>query len=156
VRNRILRAAVLAAVSIAAAHAAAAPRTLSFRVNAACTCAECSFEANRVLPRFDGVRKVSLSVKDRRLDVVFEEGKRPLSELALQVSKLDMGQGSVLLWPADEDADRAAGALARVPGVRSARADAKAHAVALTFSRSPAVALAQLDAAAKGVAHASS
>jgi copper chaperone CopZ len=149
----------LTGLGFALAHpAAAAPRTLSFRVSEACSCASCSFEAGRKLPQIEGVKKTALSVKDRRLDVVFDEVKRPVSDLAAAVSKLDMGKDSTLLWSVPKDADIAASAvaLARVPGVRSAKADPNARTVALVFTGKSPVTLAQLDSAIKGDAGAAS
>lgn len=138
------------------ARAAEPPRAISFRVNSACTCAECSFEANRKLPKLEGVTKTALSVKDRRLDVMFAEGSQPISELAGVVRRLDMGKDSTLLWPVPSGCDvaRGAEALAKIPGVVSAKPDPRARAIALTFGGKPAVRIAQLDAALKGTTNA--
>lgn len=152
----LLRAVPFAFIVIAwsgrSAESAESARTISFRVNSACTCAECTFEACRKLPRFEGVTKTALSVKARRLDVTFFEDKQPVSALAAAVRKLDVGKDSALLWPVHtgEDAAREAEALSRVPGVSTAKPEPKAGVIAVTFSGKVVVHLAQLDAAVKG------
>lgn len=99
-----------------------------------------------------GVQKATLSVKQRRLDVTLDESRRPVSALAVALSKMELGKDSALLWSLDANADtaQAAKALGQTPGVKGARPDAKAHAVLLTFAPSPSVTMEQLDAALKG------
>lgn len=144
----------LRAESVKAATPATQARTVSFRVAEACSCAQCSFEAYHTLKKFEGVRKVTLDVGARRLDVMFDESKHSISDLAHALEKLDIGQGSTLLWPLAKgaDAQQSSTRLAQVAGISSAKIDKKLNAVALTFAAKPSVTLAQLDAAtvAKG------
>lgn len=132
--------------------AAADPRTVSFHLGAQCLCAQCGFDAQRALSKMGGVQKATLSVKQRRLDVTLDESRRPVSALAVALSKMELGKDSALLWSLDANADtaQAAKALGQTPGVKGARPDAKAHAVLLTFAPSPSVTMEQLDAALKG------
>lgn len=126
-------------------------RTVSFHLGAQCLCAQCAFDAQRVLSKIDGVRKVTLSVKQRRLDVVLDEAKRPVSVLATALAKQELGKDSALIWSVGPgNADQQAKALAQVPGVKAAKPDAKEHTALLTFSPKPDVTTAQLDAALKG------
>jgi hypothetical protein len=129
-----------------------APRTVSFRLSSACACAQCSFDAHRELKKFEGVKKTTLSVKDRRLDVVFKEAGQPLSALAIAVGKLDLGKGSTLLWPVPNGADpgQAADALSHISGIAAVRADAKARVVHLSFRADASVTVSQLDNALEG------
>ena len=128
----------------------AAAREVDFRVGTACYCASCAFEGQRELKKFPGVQKVRLSTKERRLTVVFREGEKPVSALALALARLDLGKDSVLEWPAP-NAEQVAPLLAKVPGVAGAQPDAKKRRVLLTFAAQPAVTLAQLDAASRSL-----
>jgi len=132
--------------------AAADPRMVSFHLGAQCLCAQCAFDAQRALSKMDGVQKVTLSVKQRRLDVTLDEAKRPVSTLAVSLAKMELGKDSALLWSVDANADtgQAAKALGHIPGVKSAKPDAKAHAVLLTFAPAPSVTTAELDDTLKG------
>jgi copper chaperone CopZ len=135
----------------------AAERTVSFRVTSACNCAECAFSARRDIPRIQGVKEARLSVKDRRLDVTFDDSRKPVSTLAQAIGRTDLGKGCTLVWAVVPGADpqRLASALANVPGVASTKVDGKAKAVLVAFAPKPEVSLSQLDAAGKGetVAH---
>ncbi len=120
------------------------PRELNFRVGVECLCAACAFDTQRALKKFPGVQKVTLSTKERRLTVVFREGDKPVSALALALAGSPLGKEGALEWPAPD-----AVALAKVPGVASARFDDKKRLVLLTFAAQPGVTLAQLDAATR-------
>lgn len=147
--------AVFSPLSARVSRAAEAPRALAFAVPASCTCASCTFDVHRVLSRFEGVKKVKLSTKEGLLDVAFVEGKQPLSALALTLARLDMGEGSSLLWPVPNgvEVSAAANVLSRVDGIATSKADAKARVVHLTFSGKAALSVTQLDNALQGVAH---
>lgn len=125
-------------------------RKISFRVNEACSCAQCSFEVYNTLKKFGGVRKIALNVGARRLDIAFDESRHSVSELARALEKLDVGQGSALLWPLPKNADavQSSTRLSQISGVSSAKYDKKLNVVALTFADKPPVSLAQLDEAA--------
>lgn len=125
------------------------PRTVSFHLGAQCLCAQCAFDAQRALKKLPGVQNVKLDARQRRLDITLDEAKRPVSTLAAFLAKLDIGSESALIWPDGNEPDtvRAAEELAQVPGVQSAKADAKAHTVLLTFAAGSAVTTTQLAAA---------
>ncbi|MBV9468588.1 MAG: hypothetical protein JO316_18195 [Abitibacteriaceae bacterium] len=137
----------------------ATPHTFSFNVPSSCTCASCSFEVHRTVKKFEGVFKTALSVRDRRLDVTFDEAKHPLSALANLIAHLDLGKDSALLWPLPPgvDTNKALAALGQVPGVHTAKLDPKTHLAQITFNAAkddPTVTATQLKDAVNGVAHA--
>jgi len=138
------RAAVAETTTPTPAPSSAASRDLHFRIGVECLCAECAFDTQRTLKKFPGVQKVMLSTKERRLTVVFREGDKPVSALSLALAQTPLGKASALEWPAP-----GLTALARVPGVASARFDDKKRLVLLTFAAQPDVTLAQLEAATR-------
>ena len=152
--TKCLMALVAVAIMCMARPAAASPRTVVFHLGAQCLCAQCGFDAVRILGKFDGVQKTTLFTKERHMDIVFDEAKQPLSALALAVSHLDLGDNSSLAWPIDQKADptQAAKALEKIPGVHAAKANAKDHTVLLTFTSKAPVSASQLDSALKGTA----
>jgi hypothetical protein len=143
------------ALFIQIAHATETPRVLSFDVPSSCNCASCTFDVHRVLSKFEGVEKVTLSGKDHRLNISFLEGKQPVSSLGLAVAKLDLGQGSSLLWPVplEIEVPKAASSLGSIAGIAAAKADTKSRIVHLTFTGKTAVTLSQLDNNLKELAH---
>jgi hypothetical protein len=144
---------VLLISSLHLTWAAEVSRPLAFDVPASCTCASCSFDTYRVLSKFEGVKKVTLSGKDHRLKVQFVEGKQPVSALALKLEHLELGKGSSLLWPVLDSIEisKATAALSRISGIAAATADAKDHTVHLTFAAQAAVTIPQLDNALQGL-----
>lgn len=123
-----------------------AARSLSFQIAVECNCASCVFETQRDLKKFAGVKSAKFNGKTHRVDVIFEENARPVSELAHVVQKSDLGKGATLCWnvPANIKAENLTKALLNVAGVQSAKSD-KSGALLLAFKDTPAVSLKQLD-----------